>query len=417
MRSSVELSVVITSSLASADVLSFLFQHITRLPQKKQDVLVLPFEKHAVIVAGKDKWPQLRFRSSPLKPPKFEVPQKPKESDQPYIFTTPRGPFRESGKPVIFTADGDLVFVDPSHSHAADFKVQPYNDGPALTLWDGWSTGSPCPGHGYGKSILFDLSYRHTELDLDVDINALVDYPPGHKDLHDHQMTDRVTLLVSAYNNTRWDLSAVGGSEDGLLTSSMIFEIPIDNKEELYSWEAAKHISLNESRLTVDSYMGDGTVDASMGLLPHQLHPRARRDSPAYQQQAYVEQLCNQKIHRGTFIQKIDSHELSFSWASHARAHDLRDDGTFDMTLFDNYNMKEDKFGNVTRGMLMGVTPNHAEVLQSFDTDFYADSQGSFQQLDNGKLFMGVRRITAFIEFDANGDIVYEACFASGETG
>jgi hypothetical protein len=98
---------------------------------------VLQFGMHAMIVAGKDKWPHLRFRSSPFKPPKFEVSRTPKENDQPYIFMTPRGPFRESGKPIIFTADGDLVFVDQSHSYAADFKLQTYKGGPTLTLWDG----------------------------------------------------------------------------------------------------------------------------------------------------------------------------------------------------------------------------------------------------------------------------------------
>ena len=34
-------------------------------------------------------------------------------------------------------------------------------------------------------------------------------------DIHEHQMTPRNTLVISAYNNTPCDLSSVGGPADG----------------------------------------------------------------------------------------------------------------------------------------------------------------------------------------------------------
>jgi hypothetical protein len=121
----------------------------------------------------------------------------------------------------------------------------------------------------------------------------------------------------------------------------------------------------------------------------------------------------------GEVLQTIDGYEHGFSWAHHARAHNLTEDGDFAMTLFDNHNMKDDKGGNFTQGLLLEVSQRNksAKVVQKFETDFYADSQGSLQALEGGNFLLGGGRIPLAIEYDGAGKKMWEARFEVKERG
>ena len=384
-------------------------------------VTVNSFEPHRLVI-GKERdsgsWPHLQFKSSPIRPPQLDVIGKATENAGNYLFMTPRGPHRENSKPVIYTTEGDLVYVDQGHDSTSDFKPQTYRNATHLTFSHGYSTGAPNPGHGYGKAVFLNNEYRQIEFDLNATMTSLLNEQPGNLDFHEHIMSSSDTLFVTAYNNTPHDLSPIGGPEDGWLANSMFFEIEPLTGRVISSWSAVEHVPLSESRLPLPSYMGDGTKRA-----PYD-HFHINSIQPLGEDRLLINSRhtwCSYVLDRasGKVLQKIDGFEHGFSWAHHARAHNLTEDGDFTMTLFDNHNMKDDKGRNLTKGILLDVSQKHktAKVLQTFETDFYADSQGSLQALDSGSFLLGGGRIPMIIEYDGAGNITWQARFEAGERG
>ncbi len=124
-----------------------------------------------------------------------------------------------------------------------------YNGKQYLTYWNGYNSQGLNVGHGYGQTNFLDDTYQHFAVNPGLGLNKLVNTsnPDWSTDIHEHQMTDRNTLLVSAYNNTPYDLTSVGGSADGWIVDGLIFEIDIATQEVLFSWHALDHLPLNAS--------------------------------------------------------------------------------------------------------------------------------------------------------------------------
>jgi hypothetical protein len=421
MRSLLHLIFAATSSFLCLLLVAFLLHTaILRFDQPRL-VTVHSLEPHFQVGHSKKhagEWPHLEFKSSPLRPPQLNITGKASGNAGNYLFMTPKGPHRETSKPAIYTMEGDLVFIDETREHTSDFKPQSFRGRKYLTFSHGFSTGAPNPGHGYGRAVFLDHEYQPIEFDLDETITSLIEDQPGNLDFHEHIMTSSDTLFVTAYNNTPHDLSAIGGSKDGWLANSMFFEIEPPTGRVVLSWSAIDHILLSDSRLPLPSYMGDGTKRA-----PYD-HFHINSIQPLGEDRLLINSRhtwCSYVLHRtsGKVLQIIDGYEHGFSWAHHARAHNLTEDGDFTMTLFNNHNMKDDKGGNFTQGLLFQVSQqdDSVKLLQTFETDFYADSQGSLQALDNGKFLLGGGRVPAIIEYDAEGNIVWQARFESEERG
>jgi hypothetical protein len=421
MRSLSQLTLVGTSSILSLLLVGYLLH--TAVLQFDQPTLVSihSFEPHFQLNHDErhtGKWPYLDFKSPPLRPPQLNITGKVSANAGNYLFMTPKGPHRETSKPAIYTLDGDLVFIDETHEHTSDFKPQTFHGERYLTFSHGFSTGAPNPGHGYGKAVFLNHEYQATEFDLDETITSLIEDQPGNLDFHEHIMTDSDTLFVTAYNNTPHDLSPIGGPVDGWLANSMFFEIEPPTGRVVSSWSAIDHILLSNSRLPLSSYMGDGTKRA-----PYD-HFHINSIQPLGDDRLLINSRhtwCSYVLDRasGKVLQTIDGYEHGFSWAHHTRAHNLTDDGNFTMTLFDNHNMNDDKGNHFTQGLLLQVRQkdNSVELLQTFKTDFYADSQGSLQALDNGNFLLGGGRISVIIEYDAVGNTVWQARFEAEERG
>ena len=421
MRSLSQLTLVSTSSLLCLLLVGFLLRSAMSQFHTSQLVTVHSFEPHFQL--GHDEqdtgsWPHLEFKSSPLRPPQLNITGKASVNAGKYLFMTPKGPHRESGKPAIYTLDGDLVFIDETHEHTSDFKPQTFRNEKHLTFSHGFSTGAPNPGHGYGKAVFLNHEYQQIEFDLNETITSLIEDQPGNMDFHEHIMASPDTLFVTAYNNTPHDLSPIGGPKDGWLANSMFFEIEPLAGRVVSCWSAVDHILLSDSRLPLPSYMGDGTKRA-----PYD-HFHINSIQPLGDDRLLVNSRhtwCTYVLDRATgkVLQTIDGYEHGISWAHHARAHNLTEDGDFTMTLFDNHNMKDDMGGNFTRGLLFQVSQknDNAKWLQPFETDFYADSQGSLQALENGNFLLGGGSVPIIIEYDAAGNAVWQAQFEAEERG
>ena len=421
MRSLSQLTLVGTSAFLCLLLVGFLLRTAVSQFDQPRLVTVHSFESHSQI--GHDekdatKWPHLEFKSSPLRPPQLNITGKASANAGKYIFMTPKGPHRESGKPAIYTLEGDLVFIDEAHEHTSDLKPQTFRNEKYLTFSYGFSTGAPNPGHGYGKAVFLDHEYQPIEFDLNETINSLIENQPGNLDFHEHIMTNSDTLFVTAYNNTPYDLSPIGGPKDGWLANSMYFEIEPPTGRVISSWSAVDHILLSDSRLPLPSYMGDGTKRA-----PYD-HFHINSIQPLGDNRLLVNSRhtwCSYVLDRasGKVLQAIDGYEHGSKWAHHARAHNLTEDGDFTMTLFDNHNMKDDMGGHFTQGLLFQVSQrnNSVKLLQNFETDFYADSQGSLQALENGNFLLGGGSVPVIIEYDTTGNALRQARFEAGERG
>lgn len=421
MHSPLALSIIGTSVIFCFLVSGFLLNTAVSQKYAPRSITVDSYEPHFSLGHTEDEsspWPYFEFNSSELKPPQLRITGNVSENAGKYLFLTPRGPHRETSKPIIYTLEGDLVFVDESHEDASDFKPQTYLNETHLTFSYGYSTGGRKPGHGYGKAVFLDNEYQPIEFDLGANITSVIDDPPGNLDFHEHFMTTSDTLLVTAYNNTPYDLSPIGGPKDGWLANSMIFEIEPPTGRVVSHWSAIEHILLSDSRLPLPSYMGDGSKEAPYDFFHlNSIQPLGADRLLINSRHTW----CSYVIEResGDVLQTIDGHELGFSWAHHARAHNLTEDGNFTMTLFDNHNMREDKGTNFTQGLLFEVNQKNqsAKVLQSFETAVYADSQGSLQALDNGHFFLGGGRVPVLIEYDASGKSTWRALFEAEERG
>lgn len=421
MRSLLQLSLFGTSSLFCLLLVGFLLHTAVYRPDQPKLVTINAYGPHFQLGNGEDstsEWPHLEYKSSPLRPPQLNTTGEPSKDGGQYLFMTPKGPHRETSKPAVYTLAGDLVFIDTTHKRTSDFKPQIYNDKKILTFSHGFSTGAPNPGHGYGKMVFLDHEYQHIEFDLDEHIVSLIENQPGNLDFHEHIVASSDTLFVTAYNNTPHDLSPIGGPKDGWLANSMFFEIEPRTGRVVSSWSAIEHILLSDSRLPLPSYMGDGTQRA-----PYD-HFHINSIQPLGDDRLLINSRhtwCSYVLDRasGKVLQTIDGYEQGFSWAHHARAHNLTEDGDFAMTIFDNHNMKDDKGGNFTQGLLFHVSQNEDSVtlLQTFETDFYADSQGSLQALASGNFLLGGGRVPVVIEYNALGTIVWEARFENEERG
>lgn len=115
------------------------------------------------------------------------------------------------------TIDGEMLYGIPING-MHDFRVQQFDGSPYLTYWNGLNAPFPQVGKGYGQVTFADSTYKNFSVSPDLGINALQDLNPrwtgGEVDIHEAEVTSRNTLLVTAYNNTQYDLSSLNETSD-----------------------------------------------------------------------------------------------------------------------------------------------------------------------------------------------------------
>ena len=55
-------------------------------------------------------------------------------------------------------------------------------------------------------------------------------------------------MLVTSYNNTKYDLRELGGPEESWVADGTFFEIDIETQKVLFEWRAIDHVNLRASR-------------------------------------------------------------------------------------------------------------------------------------------------------------------------
>jgi hypothetical protein len=186
--------------------------------------------------------PVQRFKSSNISAPRFTVTKRnPAGIDKtPYIFTD-LDFIDEDGEhwqgPYVFDSnDLSLVYANPGYSHSNNARMQRYKDNELLTFW----AGDQGTGHAEGNCVMMNHQYRVLYNISTIGLSSGVD-------LHECQITDDGTVLVTAYEKKFYELSSVGGKEQDILLDSVFQEMDLETGELLFSWAASEHIPVTDS--------------------------------------------------------------------------------------------------------------------------------------------------------------------------
>ncbi|GAA0425194.1 arylsulfotransferase family protein [Leifsonia naganoensis] len=303
---------------------------------------------------------------------------------------------------LIMDDDGEPVWIEPTKANVTDLRVQSYGGAPVLTYWTGKSTG----GHGAGTGVILDTSYAQV---------ATVSAGGGlDADLHEFNLTDRGTALITVYETVPADLSSIGGPKQGFMYDCRAQEIDVATGAVLLDWKASDHIPVSETYLGLSQDAGHDGTTAGRAFDPY--HLNAVDDAG--------ERLLVSSRHTHT-VYAIDRSTGEVEWrfggkksdiavpddAAFAWQHDVRaqDDGT--ITLFDNH-LYSSSAGGTSRGLAFRVdeTAKTATLLQEYATAGHlGTAMGSTQVLPGGNVLVGWGTDPTVTEFTAAGDVVWEA--------
>ena len=115
---------------------------------------------------------------------------------------------REASGPYVFRDDDlSLVYADPSFDYAMNARVQRLHGKDYLTFWH----GSRNRGDSQGFCVGYDENYRlawNVTLDAPFTVDA---------DMHECEVTPDGTVLLTAYQDKKFDLTPLGGKLDDVL--------------------------------------------------------------------------------------------------------------------------------------------------------------------------------------------------------
>jgi hypothetical protein len=341
-----------------------------------------------------------------LRAPKVRVETRTPAAARGKLFVAPKVGPGDAG-PMILDERGRLVwFLDlPRQRKAFDFRVQTFEGRPVLTWWQGRIRS----GHGLGKGVILDSSYRQ--------IATVRAGNFGPTDLHEFVLTPRGTALVTVYERVPWDLSPVGLSPNGTALEGVVEEIDVRTGRLLWQWRSLDHVALPETLYAPPPRMRRGGFDHfhvnSIDVMPDgNLLLSARHTSALY------------KIDRttGEVIWRLGGNRSDFEFepgAAFSGQHDAHvlPDGT--IALFDNgYPPGPDR---PSRAIVLAVdeAARTARLVREYPhpTAPRSHTQGGAQPLPNGNVFVGWGGDSPwFSEYTNAGDLAFDARFAPQRT-
>ena len=334
------------------------------------------------------------FRSRPdLHPPSIDIATRAHNTAPGYIFVAPKKGAGQNG-PMILDNSGQPVWFHPLQKEedgiAMDFKVQRYKGEPVLTFWEGKVVG----GHGLGEYVIADTSYRELRR-----VHAGNGYQGDH---HEFLITPQDTGLITIFNPVRADLSSVGGPKDGMVLDGIAQEIDIATGEVLFEWHSLDHVELDETFFKAFDYFHINSIDVDHDS---NLLISARNTSTVY------------KIDRksGKVIWRLGGKKSSFEMGPGTRTryqHDARRQSDGTITIFDNGDLK---FDEQSYGLVLELDEDNMKATLVHEYPHpqgrLVGTQGSYQVLPNGNVFIGWGSGPLFSEFSRDGELLFHARF------
>lgn len=319
------------------------------------------------------------------------------DADAAYTFIEPRGDAVPHPGPVALDNKGNLVWMEPKWGQAMDVKVQSYRGRDYITFWHGGDSG----WFGRGSYLMLDDAYR-----VFRNVTAAGDLDG---DLHEFQLTDEGTALLTAYDTRPADLTAYG-VPDGRIIDSLFQEVDLETGALLFEWRASDHYPVTESLAPYESYHGawDFFHINSVQKEPttgHYLVSSRYMCAVAAVNATSGAVVWQVGGRNNSFADQSDGAATSFSWQHHTR---LVDNGTL-LTVFDNgaYYDKPLRRAAHSRALLVDLDTGPAmtatlrrELVSP--AGFLSPSQGSVNILPaTGNVLVGWGHTPAWTEYDA----------------
>ncbi len=314
-------------------------------------------------------------------------------------------PGEQSG-PLIVDDRGRPVWFRrlPRRQVASDVRVQSYLGRPVLTWWQGHSIGGA--GHGEGEGIIADRSYH---------VLARVRGGHGYRaDQHSFTLTPQGTALITAYNETRRDLSSVGGATNGKVWDGIVQEIDVATGRVLFEWHSLDHVPLDQSYEPAPRdpnqpydyfHINSVSLDAHGNLLISSRHSWTVYDVDR---------------HTGRILWRLGGKSSNFRLGSGVRfawQHNPVATGDDTLRIFDNESNGRPVRAD-TRVITVRLHPRRrsATLLRSivYPGGLSVPSQGNSERLPGGDLFVGWGRLGRFSELGPDGSLLFDATLPPG---
>lgn len=329
--------------------------------------------------------------------------------DHGYVLVSPFGDAVPNMGPMILDSRGDLVWTASGFGVVMNLKVQQYQGENYLTFWAGHKVG----GIGMGNYHMLNSSYDLVH----VVKAASSEQAPRMGDLHDFVITDRGTALLTVYNTTQFDISAMGRPKDGWIVDSLFQEVDIATGELLFEWRASDHFDPAES-LYINPFGGYKAANPYDFFHINSIQKDAAGNylisSRHYHSLTYLDPLGEILWTLGgdynDFHDLSDGKATSFKWQHDARWVD-EEQGI--LSLFDNGSagpIMND--ADHSLGLIIQIDPEARTVrlLHSYTSSGKAlsASQGSLQILPDDKVLVGWGSSAAYSEFTTDGKLLCE---------
>ncbi|KAI0974824.1 Arylsulfotransferase-domain-containing protein [Xylaria arbuscula] len=331
-----------------------------------------------------------------------------KTENSSYIFITLNTPGdNESASPVIFRAeDLSLVYSEPRWSAVHDAHIAQFNGKDYLVFIEqGGLKGSPLQ-----HCLLYDSTYTLT-------YNISSHSPaPAEMEMHECQLTAIGSAVVILKEVIPYNLTVVGGSEDGRVLDNIIQEIDIETGELLWTWRGSDHYELSESYLEYKQGPGaydyihmnsaDRTPEGNFLISARHTHSINLVD----RESGRINWTLGGK--KNDFLDLSDGNATNFAWQHHARLNN-----STQLTMFDNHNISS-TIGcmfNCSRGK--HVELDYKNRTARLVSEFYhpesllSGFEGSYQTTRSGNIFLGWGANPTFTEHLPSGECVLDVQF------
>jgi Arylsulfotransferase (ASST) len=346
------------------------------------------------------------FPSRPdLLPPTVTVNQSTSAVAPGFVFASPAlGPGQYG--PMIFDNRGQLTWFKPlaAGDDATDFRTQTYNGKKVLTWWQGRTLQF---GLGLGVDEIVDNRYKTV---------ATVKAGNGlQADEHEFTLLPDGSALVLAYSPVRASLASAGGPASAIALDGIIQRIDVKTGLVMWEWHSLGHVDVSESysKLPGDPanpydyfHINSVTVDKHGNYLVS-----ARNTWALYEFNG----------RSGSVTWRLNGKRSSFTLGAgvaFAFQHNAEWQPNGDISLFDDEGappVKPPSRAETIKLDLKAKTATLVSQLVRSPAPLITNSQGNAQALADGNWMVGWGGLPNMTEFNAQGQVVFDAQFPRGE--
>ncbi|ORY64023.1 ASST-domain-containing protein [Pseudomassariella vexata] len=354
--------------------------------------------------------PNQTYLSTKIASPLFQINSwnRTTTDDSKYLFLGLWNPLGGSAGPMIFsTEDFSLVYADWSWPSTHNTRVQKFKGVDYLTFYE----GAQKDGHSSGNCLMLDSSYN-------VAYNITTRNVSSTVDMHECEVTEDGTVLISVYESIWTNLTGVGGPQRGELLDSIVQEIDIETNELLFMWKASEHTNVTD---TYSHYhRSEGGWDFfHLNSVQKTKEGNYLISARHFHTLTYVNGSTGETIwtlggKQNDFTDISNGSATDFGWQHHAR---FRDDDLTQLTFFDNHALKTEigckKDCSRGRHVELNYDDMTVRLVQDYfhPTSLTSTARGGYTVVPNGNVLISWGVNPAFTEYTPDGECVQDVQF------